>query len=98
MRMRNGIVEEITKLIQEKVKSDAFDIVLDKSGNSFNGVPLVLYSKEASDFSQDIIVALNKNKPKDSAGASAPAAAAPSAVPTTTTTSGSAAGAKHRKK
>ena len=100
VRMRNGIVEEITKLIQDKVKSDAFDIVLDKSGNSFNGVPLVLYSKEASDFSDDIITALNKNKPKDAAGASTPAASgsSASAAPAAPAASEATPGAKHRKK
>ena len=69
VRMRNGIVEEITKLIQARVKSDAYDLVLDKSGNSLNGVPIILYSKDTSDFSEDIITALNKNKPKDGAPA-----------------------------
>jgi len=69
VRMRNGIVEEITKLIQDKVKSDAFDLVLDKSGNSLNGVPIILYSKDANDFSDEIITALNKNRPKEGAAA-----------------------------
>ena len=67
VRMRNGIVEEITKLIQDKVKADQYDLVLDKSGNSLNGVPIILFSKDTNDFSDDIITALNKNKPKDAA-------------------------------
>src|ERR1043166_9592880 len=37
MRMRNGIVEEITKLVQDKVKSENFDLVIDRSGSSLNG-------------------------------------------------------------
>src|SRR6202030_2227124 len=44
MRMREGIVKEITDVVNEKVKSDGYDFVLDKSGPSLNGVPLVLYS------------------------------------------------------
>jgi outer membrane protein len=76
VRMRNGIVEEISKLINDKVKSNAFDLVLDKSGNSMSGVPVVLYSKDANDFSEEIISTLNKNKPKDSAPAAATAAPA----------------------
>ena len=63
-RMRAGIVDEIRKLINEKVKSDQYDLVLDKSGMSANGVEIVLYSKDAADFSDDIIKALNANKPK----------------------------------
>jgi len=60
LRMRNNIVEEIRGLIDERVKKDQFDLVLDKSGNSHNGVPIILYSKDANDFSDDIIEALNK--------------------------------------
>jgi len=72
VRMRNGIVEEITKVIQDKVKSDQYDLVLDKSGNSFNGVPIILYSKDNNDFSEEIITALNKNKPKEAAASASP--------------------------
>ena len=79
VRMRNGIVEEITKLIQDKVKADQYDLVLDKSGNSLNGVPIILFSKEGNDFSDEIIVALNKNKPKEGATAAPEASAAPEA-------------------
>lgn len=67
VRMRNGIVEEITKLINDKVKSENYDIVLDKSGNSLNGVPILVFSATSLDFSKEIIEQLNKNKPKDAA-------------------------------
>jgi len=77
VRMRNGIVDEITKLIQDKVKSDNYDFVIDKSGTSLNGVPVVLYARDAADFSDDIITQLNKNKGKDTA-------VAPSASPKAT--------------
>ena len=65
VRMRNGIVDEITKLVQDKVKSDNYDLVFDKSGSSLNGVPMVLYSRDNMEFSEDIITSLNKNKPKE---------------------------------
>ncbi len=63
LRMRNGIVEEITKLVQERVQKDGYDLVLDKSGVSGNSVPVVLHSNESADFSQGIIDALNAKKP-----------------------------------
>ena len=99
VRMRNGIVDEITKLIQEKVKSEAYDLVLDKSGSSLNGIPLVLSSKDTNDFSDDIIALLNKNA-KASGGSSAAtpataAPAAPSATPAAAT--GETGGKKHKK-
>lgn len=78
VRMRNGIVDEITKLIQDKVKSDNYDYVFDKSGTSLNGVPVIVYARDAADFSDDIITALNKNKGKESTSAS------PSASPKST--------------
>ena len=73
-RMRAGIVDEIRKLVADKVKSDQYDLVLDKSGLSSNGVEVVLYSKDAADFSDDIIKTLNASKPKDAAASEAPAA------------------------
>lgn len=72
MRMRNGIVDEITKLVQDKVKSENFDLVLDRSGLSSNSVPIVLFSRDNMDFSDEIITQLNKNKRDTSS--SAPAA------------------------
>jgi outer membrane protein len=63
VRMRNSIVEEIQSLIKDRIKTDNFDLVLDRSGQSLNGVPVVLYSRDTMDFSDDIIVTLNKNKP-----------------------------------
>lgn len=66
VRMRNGIVDEITKLVLEKVKTENYDLVMDRSGLSLNGVPILMYARDSLDFSDDIITELNKNKPKDS--------------------------------
>ena len=74
-RMRAGIVDEIRKLINDKVKSDQYELVLDKSGLSSNGVEFVLYSKDSADFSDGIIKTLNASKPKDN---DVPAASTPS--------------------
>ncbi|HKG98451.1 MAG TPA: OmpH family outer membrane protein [Pyrinomonadaceae bacterium] len=74
VRMRNGIVDEITKLVQEKVKAENYDLVLDRSGSSLNGVPILLFARDNMDFSDEIISQLNKNKPKDSGAAASPAA------------------------
>ena len=60
MRMRENIVKEITDVIMERVKSANYDLVLDKTGPSMNGVNIVLYAKESYDFTTDIITALNK--------------------------------------
>jgi outer membrane protein len=70
LRMREGIVKEITDVVLEKVKSNNLDLVFDKSGMSLNGVPLLMYSRDTVEFTNDIITVLNKG------GAAAPAAAA----------------------
>src|SRR5881296_1725630 len=60
MRMREGIVKEITDVVMEKVKANNLDLVFDKSGMSLNGVPVVMYSHDNVDFTNDVITVLNK--------------------------------------
>jgi len=85
MRMREGIVKEITDIVMERVKTNGMDLVFDKSGLSQNFVPVVLYSKDSADFTTEIITALNKKAPSapekpatTSAPATSPAKAATS--------------------
>jgi len=77
MRVREGIVKEITDVVMEKVKASNLDLVLDKSGMSINGVPFLLYSHDNIDFTNDIIAVLNK----PGRAASSTAKANPSATP-----------------
>ena len=77
MRVREGIVKEITDVVMEKVKVNHFDLVFDKSGMSINGVPFVLYAPDNVDFTNDIIAVLNK----PGRAASSTAKANPSASP-----------------
>jgi len=87
MRMREGIVKEITDLVLERVKSNGMDLVFDKSGLSTNYVPVVLYSKDSADFTTDIITALNKKaassteKPATTSTSPATSPAKPAAKP-----------------
>jgi outer membrane protein len=60
MRMREGIVKEITDVVNEKVKTNGLDLVFDRSGMSLNGVPLLMYSKDNVDFTTDVVAVLNK--------------------------------------
>ena len=78
VRMRSGIVDEINKIVDAKVKAESFDLVFDKSGPSLNGVPIVLYARDSYEFTNDVITALNKNKGKEEA---APAKADAKAEP-----------------
>ncbi|HEY2614688.1 MAG TPA: OmpH family outer membrane protein [Chthoniobacterales bacterium] len=74
MRMREGIVKEITDVILERVKTNGMDLVFDKSGPSMNGIPVLIYSKDSVDFTSDIVAALNKAN-KTTAPATNPPAA-----------------------
>ncbi len=82
VRMRNGIVEEIMKIVNDRVKADGFELVFDKSGSSLNGVPFLLFSKDGMEFTNEIVTALNKTKPAASAAPAATPAAAPKPVAT----------------
>ncbi len=60
LRMREGIVKEISDVVMDKVKANQMDFVFDKSGMSLNGVPLLMYAKDNVDFTNDVIAVLNK--------------------------------------
>src|SRR5438552_10218921 len=60
LRMREGIVKEITEVVMDKVKANNMDLVFDKSGMSLNGVPVLMYSRDNTDFTTDIMSVLNK--------------------------------------
>jgi Skp family chaperone for outer membrane proteins len=84
LRMREGIVKEITDVVMEKVKTSNLDLVFDKSGNSLNGVPVLMYSRDSVDFTNDVIAVLNKPGRATSATLPSPSkegAAAASATP-----------------
>ena len=91
VRMRSGIVDEINKVVSDRVKSEQFDIVFDRSGPSLNGVPVLLYAKDSYDFTNEVVKALNATKSSDSESSAAtpkPARAtvpAPPAVPASAT-------------
>ena len=76
LRMREGIVKEISDVVMDKVKTNNFDVVFDKSGMSLNGVPIIMFSRENFDFTSDVVAVLNKpgrvTEPVASPAASAP--------------------------
>jgi outer membrane protein len=67
MRMRKGILEEIKAIVEANSKEQGYDLVFDKSGLSMNAVPFLLHSKDAVDFSNEIIAELNKEAPAQTA-------------------------------
>ena len=64
VRMRKDIIDDIMKVVTDKVKNAGYDLVFDKSGMSMGQVPVLVYSSASMDFSKDIIDTLNKNAGK----------------------------------
>lgn len=82
LRMREGIVKEITDVVMERVKASRLDLVFDKSGNSLNGVPVVMYAPDSVDFTNDVITTLNKpGRPSSVTTAPSPTKESPLAAP-----------------
>src|SRR6266487_912048 len=82
LRMREGIVNEITDVVMDKVKTNNMDLVFDKSGMSLNGVPVLMYSRDNTDFTSDVITVLNKpGRATASSGSAEKPATNPSASP-----------------
>ena len=70
VQIRKGLYEEILVVVKDKAKADGYDFVFDKSGVSLSTVPVLLYYKDAVDFTDEVVVELNKN-----------AGSAPAAIP-----------------
>ncbi len=82
LRMREGIVKEITDVVMDKVKANNLDLVFDKSGMSLNGVPILMFSRDNIEFTNEVIAVLNKpGRATSAAPASSPAASAPAKKP-----------------
>jgi outer membrane protein len=84
--MRDGIVEDIMKVVSDQVKGQNFDFVFDKSGFSANNiVPVVLYAKDSYDFSETVISRLNATRPAPAPSAPQKPVASSTNTPATTT-------------
>ena len=68
-RMRQTILKEIQDVIDKEARDAGYQLVIDKSGNTLNGVPVLVFSQDQLEITDDIVKVLNKNQPK---GAEAP--------------------------
>lgn len=65
VRSRNLLLEDINKVIADKVKAAGYDLVIDKSGQSLNAVGVLIYAKDSFDFTAEIVAEINKaSKPE----------------------------------
>jgi Skp family chaperone for outer membrane proteins len=64
VRSRNALVEEINKIVSDVVKTNGYDLVFDKSGQSLNAVNVLVHSKDSFDFTSDVLSKLNADQKK----------------------------------
>jgi hypothetical protein len=53
--MREGIVAKITPAVKTCAEREGFNLVFDSSGNSVNGVPIVLLPHNLPDLTDDVL-------------------------------------------
>jgi outer membrane protein len=68
-RMRQTILKEIQDVVDKEARDAGYQLVIDKSGNTLNGVPAIVFSQDQLEITEDIVKILNKNQP---AGGAAP--------------------------
>jgi outer membrane protein len=78
-RMRRGLIEEIRESIRAYGREKGYDMIVDLSGNSLNGVEVMLYADNRFDVTSEVLIALNRDAPDMSSGT--PAAAEGAATP-----------------
>jgi Skp family chaperone for outer membrane proteins len=76
VRSRNTLLEDINKVIADKVKAAGYDLVIDKSGQSLNAVGVLVYAKDSFDFTAEIVAEINKGAKSEAKPEAKPAPAA----------------------
>ena len=66
MRMRQGIIEEITKVVEKFGKDNKFNLILDVSAKSMSATNVALYADGLRDITDEVIKTINANRPAPS--------------------------------
>ncbi len=74
-RMQDEIIIELQEIVSKN--SAGYDLVFDKTGESSTQVPVMVFSKDAIDFTEKVIAAANVNAPADTPEAPADGPVAP---------------------
>jgi outer membrane protein len=64
-RMRKRIVDEIRQIVLDYAKTQGFQAVIDSSGQSLNGVEMILYTDSQIDITDEVLGILNKGKEEE---------------------------------
>ena len=96
-QFRNLLIDEISKKVLDIAKAKGATLVVDKFGPSGLGVSPVLYSDAAYDVTDEVMAAINKDRPPAPAATTPAAAPAPAPAATTETPAGSVPGLSPKK-
>lgn len=80
---RDLLLDEISKVVVELARRKGATLVVDKSGPSLFGISNIIYADAAYDITDEVLAAVNKDRPPASAAAapkSTPAASTPAAT------------------
>jgi outer membrane protein len=58
-----GILEEIRAKVQKHAEAEGYDYVVDKTGKSTSMVPILLYTKDATDITDVLLTTINEGVP-----------------------------------
>ena len=64
-RMRKRIVEEIQQIVKDYAQKQGYQAVIDSSGQSLNGVEIILYTDPKIDITDTILDMLNKGRQEE---------------------------------
>lgn len=64
-RMHDDILDEIKKAVADKAKAGGYTLVLDSTGESVAGTPVVIYTSGDNDLTDDVLKQLNATAPPD---------------------------------
>lgn len=71
-RMRKRLIDEISEVVQTYARQQGLTTVIDSSGDSLNGVSIVVYNDPRNDITDTVIELLNKGKTSEPAPEAAP--------------------------
>ncbi len=67
-KVRKRIIEEIQQVVAAKAKAKGYGWVLDKSGQSAAIAPIVVFSVDGNDLTEEVLKQLNLSAPKKGSG------------------------------
>jgi Skp family chaperone for outer membrane proteins len=60
LRVRSELEQEVSKVVADIAKAGHYNVVLNKSARTPSGIPIVLYSLDEYEFTDDVIKAINQ--------------------------------------